>query len=166
MADDVLIKTSSFANFITWYGAGQSSANFRVRIFDDQLDHPSDSAFYDAPLGFLTGVNTGLLDAQRREIFKYASPIPPVGLNSSTTYWLSIASTDSTPWFWSHAAENFFRNDSFSRYGEMAPWQSLISFGWRGDRLEKAFTLENIPEPSSLLLVSILLAACRIRHRH
>jgi hypothetical protein len=172
-ADDLTLTTSGTANKLTWYGfssAGETSNNFRVRIFQSAGAQPADVPFYDQVLGLRPGTDTGLDNSSGISILQYSSAIPAVALTAGTKYWLMIASTDSNIWAWSHAVVGPAGNDQYHRDGDGSTWRSLAQLGFPATTLEQSFRLEGVvPEPASITVIGcgacLFVASRRRRQR-
>ena len=169
MADDVVLPADGVANQLTWFGFNwddATSANFRLRIFANGVGEPAAAAFYDESLGLVAGVDTGLDNQLTTSIRQYTSAIPPVALDSGTTYWLSIASSDAPEWTWSFAAGGLPGNTVFSRTTDAEAWQNLALAPeeYEPPVFEQSFRLEGtVPEPSGLVSAGLLASLCARR---
>ena len=170
-ADDFTLVVDSTVDSVTWYGFDQSGLlgnNFQVRIFEFNAGtgEPGLSPFYDESVGFVNGTDT-LIDSFGNDILEYTVSLPDVDLLGGVEYWLMIGSTDGTTWTWSHSDTVAFPDDQFHRDGDGDAWRSLRDLGFPDSRLDQAFQLSGtpVPEPSGLLLLSLVSAAWVSRRR-
>jgi hypothetical protein len=133
---------------------------FRVQVFADDNGNPALSPFYDEALGVVDG--TPLFEGiMGRMIYRYEAQLPPLQFEAGT-FWLSVGANSALHWMWSHPDSPApAGNDSYFRESAAASWKSGASVGERSPRLDQAFTLANVPEPSSLLLMLGAMAVLR-----
>lgn len=168
IADEFSLASAATANHLEWYGFNFSndvaSHTFRVSIYEDANGAPAVNHFYDEFLGVVAGAPRGQ-NSLGGTVFKYQSLIPPLHLRAET-YWLSVGVVTDAEWVWSHSNPAPPGNDSYFR-SDNAGWRSVASVNEPPSRLDQAFRLQYVPEPSGLLLAlaSMIIAArfgCRL----
>ncbi len=167
IADDFILATDSDPLFgVRWFGTyffngtPTEPDDFVLRIFDDDGGSPSADLLLEWDLGDVGRTATGQ-QLFGFDVFGYSAAIGPVDLDPETRYWLSLVNDTSTDadddWAWLTSVPD--AGNAHERSADGTPWAL--------DNAELAFQLTAIPEPGSLVLITIGLVASvtQIRRR-
>lgn len=170
IADDFTLDSGATIESVEWSGyffddsvsGSASTVDFIVRFFADGL---RTAPFFSENVS-ATFTQTGTTDGLNDPIYRFSAPLSsPLHLLGSSTYWFSVLDSDpaTTVDFAWLESENDFNSIRSSRAAEGMAW--VGPFMSSGDQ---AFSLLGtvVPEPSSVLLMSITMSALAFREWH
>ncbi len=179
VADNFELSSAADVTHLTWSGwwvdgsdenAGNPSEDFIVRFFESGQDGlPLADYFYEFATPAINGSYIGETDFLQqgqtvvKDVYGYSLDIPEVHFDADTVYFISIwASVPDVSFIWGNGA---FETEVLGiRPGDGHAWippgQSATA-----DRHNMAFSLSEIPEPSTAILISLGLIGLSVRPR-
>jgi len=158
-ADGFQFASPTTFNKVTWHGIrGFSPDRFRMKIYNMSGNVPAMNPFIDLALGLVTRFDSGYRDPYQSVIYSYAAEFPDQSL-AAGSYAISIVSDtagDGVPWIW---AVGNNRNGSFMILKGDTAWRNVTGAP------EFSFTLVQVPEPGTAVLLAALVPFALFRRR-
>src|SRR5262249_42033702 len=130
-----------------------TTGDFELGFCADASGQPVARPFAQYNALGLVGANTGLVTSFGDAIHRWTVDIPPLHLKACVTYWFYVKSRSPAPlrsWGWSNSASDG-SGDVWVRFADRHEYFDMAA----GTRDHQAFRLNSVPEPSSIVMLSL-----------
>lgn len=160
MADDFAAPITGQITVVEWWGLFYpsnlpTSDTFTIRVFTDSSGSPGAKISDESTA--IVPISTGISAAGYDEYYYSMALTAPVALTSGANYWISILCTNGE-WCW----ETGSGGNGINAYTLIPP---TFETGWGFFSDDQAMVITVVPEPGSIALFGIGIAAVVLRRR-